>query len=104
MRHGNSRRFPAMVALLVVPAISPAIPVIADELTASPLTLVTGPTPFTPGCNGAPQSGALYPNAEVEPWVAVNPTNPGNLVGVWQQDRWSNGSANGVLDLTCNHF
>ena len=97
MRHVTSRRFPAMVALLVVLAISPAISVIADELTASPLTLITGPTPFIAGCNGAPQSGELYPNAEVEPWVAVNPTKPGNLLGAWQQDRWSNGSANGVL-------
>ena len=97
MRHGKSRQFPAVVALLTVLAVSPAISVTADELQVAPLTLVTSPTPFTPGCNGAPQSGEVFPNAEVEPWVALNPTNPANLVGVWQQDRWSNGSANGVL-------
>jgi hypothetical protein len=26
------------------------------------------------------------PTPEVEPWVAVNPTNPNNVVGVWRQD------------------
>ena len=39
----------------------------------------------------------LYQNAEVEPSVAVNPTNPNNVVGFWQQDRWSDGGAHGLL-------
>jgi hypothetical protein len=56
----------------------------------------SGPTPFLPDCNGAPQTGTLYPNAEVEPFVAINPRNPLNLVGVWQQDRWSNGGSQGL--------
>ena len=34
-------------------------------------------------------------NSEVEPYVAVNPVNAANLVGVWQQDRWSSGGARG---------
>jgi len=62
-----------------------------------PLKRVSGPSPFTPGCNGAPQTGTNYPNAEVEPWLSINPLNPRNIVGVWQQDRWSNGGANGLL-------
>jgi hypothetical protein len=33
---------------------------------------------------------------EVEPSVAVDPTNPAHLVGAWQQDRWSTGGANGI--------
>jgi hypothetical protein len=37
-----------------------------------------------------------YPSAEVEPWVAVNPQNPANMLAVWQQDRWSNFGANGL--------
>src|SRR5439155_25594710 len=37
-----------------------------------------------------------FVNAEVEPFVAVNPTNPNNVVGVFQQDRWSNGGARGL--------
>jgi len=62
-----------------------------------PLTQASGATtPFTSGCNGAPQTGTNYPDAEVEPWVAVNPSNLKNIIGVWQQDRWSNGGANGL--------
>jgi hypothetical protein len=36
-------------------------------------------------------------NGEVEPQVAVNPNLAGNIVGVWQQDRWSNGGAQGLV-------
>jgi hypothetical protein len=60
-------------------------------------TLVSGPTPFAPGCNGAPQTGENYPGAEAEPFLAVDPANAAHLVGVWQQDRWSNGGANGLV-------
>lgn len=56
----------------------------------------SGPSPFAADCNGVAQVGTLYPNAEVEPFVAVNPRYPLNLVGVWQQDRWSNGGAQGL--------
>ncbi len=59
-------------------------------------TRVSGPTPFAPNCNGAAQTGTLYPDAEVEPYVAINPASPANLIGVWQQDRWSNGSSQGL--------
>ena len=57
----------------------------------------SGPTPFAANCNGAAQSGTFYPNAEVEPYVSVNPQDQAHLVGVWQQDRWSNGGAQGLL-------
>jgi hypothetical protein len=40
--------------------------------------------------------GILYQNAEVEPSFALNPANPSNLIGVWQQDRYSNGGARGI--------
>src|SRR6516164_6273269 len=43
-----------------------------------------------------PFAGSSIPNVEdvdfirtqVEPRLAVDPTNPNHLVGVWQQDRW----------------
>lgn len=41
--------------------------------------------------------GTLYVNAEVEPSVAVNPLNPNNIVGSWQQDRWSSGGSQGIV-------
>jgi len=59
------------------------------------LVRVTGTTPFDAGCAGG-QQGTNFGSVEVEPWVAVDPTNPAHLVGTWQQDRWSNGGANGI--------
>ena len=52
------------------------------------------------GCTAdavASQSGTVYLNSEVEPWIDVNPTNSANVVGIWQQDRWSNGGARGLV-------
>jgi hypothetical protein len=56
---------------------------------------VTGPSPFAAACGGS--GGVLYINAEVEPHIAINPRDANNLVGVWQQDRWSSGSSRGNL-------
>src|SRR5213596_1137423 len=69
----------------------------AGVFTVAPLTLASGPSPFA-GCTvgGAPGS-VLYPNAEEEPWVDVNPANSSNLIAVWQQDRWSDGGAHGLV-------
>jgi hypothetical protein len=69
----------------------------AGTFTVAPLTLVSGPSPFA-GCTAGNAPGSvLYPNAEEEPWVDVNPTNPNNLIAVWQQDRWSDGGAHGLV-------
>jgi hypothetical protein len=43
------------------------------------------------------QPGTLYPNSEVEPFVAVNPADERNVVAVWQQDRWSNAGSRGNI-------
>ena len=56
---------------------------------------VTAASPYASGCDGT-ALGIVYSGAEVEPSVAVNPTNPANIVGVWQQDRSSTGGARGV--------
>jgi hypothetical protein len=69
--------------------------------SAGPLVQVSGDSPFGeltncgnfPGTVGSP--GILFLDSEVEPWVAVNPTDPDNIVAFWQQDRWSNGGARG---------
>jgi hypothetical protein len=63
---------------------------------ASTLVTVSGPSPYA-SCSTAGQPGTTYLNAEVEPQVAVNPANSQNSVGVWQQDRWSNGGAQGLV-------
>jgi photosystem II stability/assembly factor-like uncharacterized protein len=59
------------------------------------LVTVSGPSPYATCAIGAP--GTNFPNAEVEPYVSVNPANTANIVGVWQQDRWSNGGAHGLV-------
>jgi len=66
--------------------------------TVAPLRVISPGSPFAPGCEGVPQPGSsVYQNAEVEPWVDVNPTDSRNLIAVWQQDRWSNGGAHGLV-------
>jgi hypothetical protein len=57
--------------------------------------LVSGADPYAACTVGAP--GFSYPSAEAEPFVAVNPANTGNIVGVYQEDRWSNGGARGLV-------
>jgi hypothetical protein len=57
---------------------------------------VSGASPFSPSCNGN-QTGTNFVNGVVEPQMAVDPNNPQHLIGAWQQDRWSNGGASGVL-------
>jgi hypothetical protein len=46
------------------------------------------------------QSGRAFINSETEPWVDVNPENPLNLVGFFQEDRWSTGGARNVTFAT----
>lgn len=74
----------------VLPIIKPAKGELPPQYRVSPVS------PFTLNCEGAAQTGTSYVNAEVEPSVAVNPVNPDNLIGAWQQDRWSNGAARGL--------
>ena len=61
------------------------------------LVRVSAASPFGPNCDGTGQTAGLNLNAEVEPSLAANPRDPGNLIGVWQQDRWSTGSARGIV-------
>jgi len=59
------------------------------------LTRVAGPSPLASCTAGG--AGTNFPNTAIEPSVTVNPRNPLNIVGVWQQDRWSNGGAHGLV-------
>ncbi|HSN71222.1 MAG TPA: sialidase family protein, partial [Steroidobacteraceae bacterium] len=68
---------------------TPAAPVV-------PAVRLSGESTFASDCS-ANQIGTLYRNAEVEPYFAVNPTSPANVVAMWQQDRWSNGAAQGLV-------
>jgi hypothetical protein len=75
-------------------ALATASPAWASTETA--LVTVSSTNPYA-NCPADGQSGTVFPDAEVEPQVAVNPANPSNIIGAWQQDRWSNGGARGLV-------
>jgi hypothetical protein len=89
----------AVLAAAVVAGVASSAPAGVFPAPAS-LSVASGPSPFAPGCEGVPQSGTLYENAEVEPRVAVDPNDPTHIVGAFQQDRRSNGGAHGLVAST----
>ena len=76
---------------------SPALPSPSLSVPGAPLVRVSGTSPFSVTCGGSAAYDTVYPNAEVEPYAATNPTNPANIVGIWQQDRWAGGGAQGLI-------
>jgi hypothetical protein len=84
----------ALVPLVALAALVAAPPAVAGPTAAAPL-LASTPSPFAACPIGGP--GTAYVNAEVEPFVAVNPANPQNVIGVYQQDRWNNGGSHGLV-------
>jgi hypothetical protein len=61
------------------------------------LVRVSKGDPFA-NCRAEPPGTAKnFRSAEVEPWIADNPAHTANLIGTWQQDRWSNGGAKGQV-------
>lgn len=102
----NPRLSPARrtLRLFLAALLALALPVAAGATTVP----ISGTSPYPDGgdpndpaavtaCNARPQLGNLYRNSESEPHLAVNPTDPDNLVAAWHQDRWSNGGAQGNL-------
>jgi hypothetical protein len=100
------RRLAAQTAVALVAAATVLGVSGATAVAATPPALASqNPSPYaTAGCLALePQPGSLsYLNSEVEPQVAVDPTNPAHLVGAWQQDRWSNGGAHGLVAAYSN--
>jgi hypothetical protein len=89
----------AFLVILIIVASAHGVLVRAVSPT---LATVSGPSPYASCSNaGAPSSSINYLNAEVEPDVAVNPLSVGtshvNVIGVWQQDRWNDGGAHGLV-------
>ena len=76
----------------------------AGSAQAATALQVSGLSPYpNPGaCHGAQQSGTLFVNSEVEPWVGDNDrpastADPDALVASWQQDRFASGGSSGLL-------
>jgi len=97
--HGRRLRLTSAVAVV---ALAGAAVAAASSLTAG--TIVRAPDMPLAGTSAAcaakvaasTAAGSLnYPDAEVEPYVTVDPTNPLHLVAMFQQDRWNDGGSNG---------
>ena len=57
-------------------------------------TLASTASPFATCPIGAADADSVNTaNTEPEPFVAVNTANPSSVVGVYQQDRWSDGAS-----------
>jgi hypothetical protein len=77
---------------------SPTVPAV----TVGPLVQITGPSPLgdctADDVPGQEAEGSIaFHESEVEPYIDVNPRDRNNLVTVWQQDRWSDGGARGLV-------
>jgi hypothetical protein len=81
---------------VAIAALAVAAPSSAGPVTVATPVAISGASPFAT-CDVSGQSGTNYVNAEEEPRVAVNPANSSNLIAVFQQDRWSNGGARGLV-------
>jgi hypothetical protein len=97
-RAGRAGRRGEPVRRIPIPLIAAALVMLASATQAAPLN--AGPPILASGTNplaACPPdgSGINFPGAEVEPWIDVNLTNSQNIVGFYQQDRYSNGGAKG---------
>ena len=89
----------AVLGSLLLFGASPAV----GAATVGPLMLVSGPSPFAscPDTLGWPSPSITYTNAEVEPFLAVNPKDQNNMIGVYQEDRFgAGGGAHGLIAVT----
>ena len=93
----HSRSIPARSILVVLVSLSVVSINAAFAATTTPLVVVSGTSPFAKCTFGSGPGAINYTNAEVEPYVAVNPANPQNLIGAWQQDRWNDGGSHGLV-------
>jgi hypothetical protein len=91
------KRLLLLVGLLAAAGALAASMAWAGLFTASTPIQVSGASPFASCTADSGQTGTNFANTEVEPWVDVNPTDANNIVATWQQDRWSDGGARGLV-------
>jgi hypothetical protein len=83
----------------MVAAIAALVLVSGTAANAAPsgLVRVSGPSPFANCTIGGTPTSTVFSGGEVEPSVATSRFLPGEVVGAWQQDRWSDGGARGLV-------
>ena len=88
----------ALIALVAVPSVAIGA---TTGFTLTPPVTASSASPFADcevgAVEGADPPSINYLDTEVEPFVAVNPIEPDNIIGVYQQDRWSDGGAHGLV-------
>lgn len=86
------RRLLSVVALL-----GGALIVTTGTALAGGPVLVSKVNPYA-GCKvGAAKGATNYLNAEVEPFLTYDPSSHSHLLSAWQQDRWTDGGAHGLV-------
>src|SRR3954453_8329292 len=95
-------RFHSYVAVATATVLSASFGPVAAAAEYKPDAAVVASPSTSPLLNPCPFQGETdtqenFDDTEVEPLVAVNPSNPDNVVGVFQEDRWSDGGAHGLL-------
>ena len=95
MKKGFPRTAAAVSALLILFPVAVAS---AGPYATTSVRQASSTSPFA-SCD---ISAFIFPgevdwvNSELEPFVAVNPIDPANIIGVYQQDRLSFGGARGL--------
>jgi hypothetical protein len=82
----------ALMATLALPGAAAA----HDYTLGSDVKVSGGSTLTSCPFGASPDFANAYNHTEVEPQVAVNPTNASEIVGASQQDRWPDGGARGL--------
>ena len=84
-----------LVGVLVLAMVRPAVAGSVSLVDAS-----TGTSPFASCRDIGPLNGSNdfnTVNTEIEPRMAIDPTNADTMIAVYQQDRWRNGGARGLV-------
>ena len=106
VRGPGGRIFPAGAVFSAGVASSPsrsgaALPTAAADLQelANPLVQVSTDAGVTASLQPweLVTSGSVHLDSQTEPWVDVNPADRSNIVGFWQEDRWSTGGARNLV-------
>jgi BNR repeat-like domain len=103
MGRGILRTAALVTALLVLVPLTaasagPYVTTAVYQASGTPSPPANGNSPFaTCDISGFLIPGETnYVNSELEPWIAVNPTDSSNIIGVYQQDRYTFGGARGL--------
>lgn len=86
----------------VIGALTAALVVTAATASAAPadhqVDRVTGADPYA-NCTIGGETGTSFPGTVIEPSVSVDPLSHDQFIGLFQQDRWSDGGSRGIGEV-----